>query len=163
MKIRVILTSAFLVLLAAFGFILSTHTASAANAARAASTSAAPSGETADAGLIEVSRRHGRHHFRGGGHFKRHKFGGGHWGYKRHSHRKHRWRRHYYSSSPFFSFYFGPSYYDDYYYNDYEDNYDYPASDNYGGACGRWQQECARNWGYKTSDYYGCLKYHRCE
>jgi hypothetical protein len=163
MKMMMILASAVLVLLAAFGFILPTQMANAANAANAALSSTAPSSETADAGLIEVGRREGRHHFRGGGHFRRHKFEGRrHSGYKRHFHHKYRSRRHYYRSSPYFSFYFGPSYYDDYYYNDYQDHYDYPASNYYGSSCAQWQQECANNWGYKTNDYYGCLKYHRC-
>ena len=37
-----------------------------------------------------------------------------------------------------------------------------PPPPSYGGACAYWSDRCARNWGYGNSDYYGCLRYHRC-
>lgn len=32
----------------------------------------------------------------------------------------------------------------------------------YGNRCARWSRRCARNWGYRNRNYYGCLRYHRC-
>ncbi len=29
-------------------------------------------------------------------------------------------------------------------------------------GCGGWREACARNWGFRTNDYFGCLKYHGC-
>jgi hypothetical protein len=42
-----------------------------------------------------------------------------------------------------------------YYYDYYDDVY--PA-----GRCAYWHRRCVRNWGYRTSDYYGCMRYHGC-
>lgn len=33
---------------------------------------------------------------------------------------------------------------------------------SYAGRCARWSRRCAANWGYRNSNYYGCMKYHRC-
>ena len=33
---------------------------------------------------------------------------------------------------------------------------------SYGGRCSHWARRCAENWGYRNSDYYGCLQYHGC-
>ncbi len=30
------------------------------------------------------------------------------------------------------------------------------------GRCSYWRKRCAANWGYGNSNYYGCLRYHRC-
>ncbi|MFP4537492.1 MAG: hypothetical protein ACLFPA_04260 [Dichotomicrobium sp.] len=30
------------------------------------------------------------------------------------------------------------------------------------GRCGYWSRRCANNWGYRTSSYYGCMRYHGC-
>ena len=32
----------------------------------------------------------------------------------------------------------------------------------YPGACQRWHHECVASWGYRNSDYYGCMRYHGC-
>lgn len=29
-------------------------------------------------------------------------------------------------------------------------------------GCGGWREECARRWGFRTNDYFGCLRYHGC-
>ena len=29
-------------------------------------------------------------------------------------------------------------------------------------GCGYWRRQCRANWGYRNSDYYGCLRYHGC-
>ncbi len=31
-----------------------------------------------------------------------------------------------------------------------------------GGRCSHWARQCANNWGHGNSNYYGCLRYHRC-
>lgn len=33
---------------------------------------------------------------------------------------------------------------------------------SYGSSCSYWSDRCADNWGYRNSDYYGCLRYHGC-
>jgi hypothetical protein len=33
---------------------------------------------------------------------------------------------------------------------------------SYGGRCSYWARRCAENWGYRNSDFYGCLRYHGC-
>jgi len=29
-------------------------------------------------------------------------------------------------------------------------------------SCRYWSRRCASNWGYRNSDYYGCMRYHGC-
>lgn len=48
-----------------------------------------------------------------------------------------------------------------YYYDDYDYGDDYYAND-YGSSCDYWHRRCVRNWGSRNSNYYGCMKYHRC-
>ena len=31
-----------------------------------------------------------------------------------------------------------------------------------GGSCDYWANQCARNWGTRNNNFYGCLRYHRC-
>jgi hypothetical protein len=33
---------------------------------------------------------------------------------------------------------------------------------SYRSSCSYWSDRCADNWGYRNSDYYGCLRYHGC-
>jgi hypothetical protein len=33
---------------------------------------------------------------------------------------------------------------------------------SYRASCSYWSDRCADNWGYRNSDYYGCLRYHGC-
>jgi hypothetical protein len=72
--------------------------------------------------------------------------------YKHHGRPGYRYRRPHYRTYPYFEFYGGPFYY----------YYDYPYDGYYSGRCGYWSRQCARNWGYGTHNYYGCLRYHRC-
>lgn len=30
-------------------------------------------------------------------------------------------------------------------------------------SCSYYRDACAQNWGYGNNDYYGCLRYHRCD
>ena len=32
----------------------------------------------------------------------------------------------------------------------------------YASSCRYWHYRCSENWGYRNSDYYGCLRYHGC-
>lgn len=62
-------------------------------------------------------------------------------------------RRRYYNYTPIVPFVYGgavvPYYY--YYYDD------YPA-----GRCAYWHRRCVANWGYRNSNYYGCMRYYGC-
>ena len=29
-------------------------------------------------------------------------------------------------------------------------------------SCRHWRNRCTDNWGYRNSDYYGCMRYHGC-
>ena len=31
-----------------------------------------------------------------------------------------------------------------------------------GGSCDYWANQCARNWGTRNNNFYGCMRYHRC-
>ena len=65
------------------------------------------------------------------------------WGRYRHRH----YRR------PYFGFYFGyPRYY----------GYYRPYRYRYAGQCSYWHRRCVNNWGYRNSNYYGCMRYHGC-
>ena len=46
----------------------------------------------------------------------------------------------------------------------YGDNYNdwYPAYRSSGGRCVKWHRRCVANWGYRNSDYLGCMRFHRC-
>ena len=33
---------------------------------------------------------------------------------------------------------------------------------SYGNRCARWSRRCARSWGTRNRNYYGCMRYHRC-
>lgn len=48
-------------------------------------------------------------------------------------------------------------------YLDYRNRHDDDDSDDSDNSCSNWRQACSENWGYGTSDYYGCLKYHGCD
>jgi hypothetical protein len=41
-----------------------------------------------------------------------------------------------------------------------DDDDDRPLRREY--SCDYYRQACAENWGYGNNDYYGCLRYHRC-
>ena len=30
------------------------------------------------------------------------------------------------------------------------------------GRCVKWHRRCVANWGYRNSDYVGCMRFHRC-
>ena len=30
-------------------------------------------------------------------------------------------------------------------------------------GCGGWREACAQRWGFRTPDYFGCLRYHGCD
>jgi hypothetical protein len=48
-------------------------------------------------------------------------------------------------------------------YRSYEDDYYGPPRASYRGrGCGNVDYQCRRNWGYRNSDYYGCMRYHGC-
>lgn len=34
--------------------------------------------------------------------------------------------------------------------------------DDFGGQCVYWNRRCAANWGYRTNNYYGCMRYYGC-
>lgn len=38
----------------------------------------------------------------------------------------------------------------------------YPRRSYRRRGCGYWSDQCARNWGYRNNNYYGCLRYHGC-
>lgn len=57
------------------------------------------------------------------------------------------YRRHYY----YRPYYYRRRYYRPYYHRK-----------RYRGRCGYWGRQCAKNWGYGNSNYYGCLRYHGC-
>ena len=45
----------------------------------------------------------------------------------------------------------------------YDDDYYGPPRASYRGrGCRSVARECGRNWGYRNSDYYGCLRYPGC-
>ena len=74
---------------------------------------------------------------------------GRHYNHYGRSYRHHYRGRHF---GPYFSFYVGPY-----------DYYDEPYDGYYGvSRCAHWRGRCSRNWGLRTDDYYGCLRYHRC-
>jgi hypothetical protein len=37
-----------------------------------------------------------------------------------------------------------------------------PRRRSHRSRCSYWANRCADNWGYRNSDYYGCLNYHGC-
>lgn len=40
----------------------------------------------------------------------------------------------------------------------------YSKRRNYRGrSCRHWKARCTDNWGYRNSDYYGCMRYHGCD
>lgn len=57
-----------------------------------------------------------------------------------------------------------PYYYGHYHYRPYYHHYRpyYYRRRSYGSRCGYWSRRCARNWGYRNRNYYGCMRYHRC-
>ena len=68
---------------------------------------------------------------------------------------------HYYGPYHYRPYYYRPHYYSyrPYYYRPYTYRRRY-----YSGSrrCSRWSRRCARNWGYRNRNYYGCMRYHRC-
>ena len=50
-----------------------------------------------------------------------------------------------------------PYFYRDYLPYDYAYDYALPA-----GPCEYWHRRCVANWGYGNSNYYGCMRFHRC-
>ena len=34
--------------------------------------------------------------------------------------------------------------------------------DDYSEGCEYWKDRCIASWGYLNSNYYGCMRYHRC-
>lgn len=70
-----------------------------------------------------------------------------------------RYHRHYYRPYRHHGFYFGP-----YYYFEPYDGYAYYGyrHRSYSNRCSYWRHRCADNWGFRTHNYYGCLRYHRC-
>jgi hypothetical protein len=46
----------------------------------------------------------------------------------------------------------------------YDDDYYGPPRTRYYRSrdCGGVSYECRRSWGYRNSDYYGCMRYHGC-
>jgi hypothetical protein len=127
-----------------------------------------PISETANAGVTEVGRRRGRG-FKGRSFnrrsFNRRNFSRNRDGFRRKFSNRRSYRRHRYNDYGYalpllgLGLYLGsrPNYY-------YNDDYYYEARPSYsGGRCAHWRNECADNWGYGNSDYYGCLKYHNCD
>jgi len=58
----------------------------------------------------------------------------------------------------YYPYYYGyPGYYSGYYYRPYR-----PYRRRYGRRCGYWHDRCVANWGYRNSNYYGCMRYHGC-
>ena len=89
----------------------------------------------------------GRRAYRGGGGSRKaYRRGGGH----RKAYRSRGYKRRY-SRGP--SIYFSIPYYA------YPRYYSYRP---YYGRCEYWRRRCAANWGYRNSDYYGCMRYHGC-
>ena len=88
--------------------------------------------------------------------------------YHRRHHRRHRRhkRRRARVHIGFYPYYYGGYY--PYYYGGYAPYY-YGTPTYYTprrryrrGGCGYWRRQCRANWGYRNSDYYGCLRYHGC-
>jgi hypothetical protein len=55
-------------------------------------------------------------------------------------------------------YYYSPYYARPYYYRPYA----YRPYRYSGSRCGYWSRRCAANWGYRNSNYYGCMRYHGC-
>ena len=72
-----------------------------------------------------------------------------------------RYPHYYYSPHYYGGYHYSPYYYSSRpYHRHYRRSYRRPRA--YGGRCGYWSQRCVANWGYRNSNYYGCLKYHGC-
>jgi hypothetical protein len=139
-----VLTGAFLLGSAAPGSL-----AHATPAAKSALNTVVPITETSNAGVTEVGRR-GRK-FRGSRSFKRHGRSYSRRGFKRYrygKYRRHRNRDIFIGSLLGLGLLAAPSYGYNRYYG--------------GGSCSYWSRRCADNWGYRNSDYYGCMRYHGC-
>jgi len=65
----------------------------------------------------------------------------------RHFRRHYRGRRYYTPITPYFYGYYPYTYY----------YYQYPS-----GRCAYWHRRCVANWGYRNSNYYGCMRYYGC-
>ena len=92
------------------------------------------------------SRRHARRHARRG---------------DRRYHRRHKRRRarvHIGFYPYYYPYYYGG--YAPYYYG--TPTYYTPRRRYRRGGCGYWKRQCRANWGYRNSDYYGCMRYHGC-
>jgi hypothetical protein len=111
--------------------------------------------------VVKVGHRgHGRYYrHRRGGHYGRGGYGRG--GYYRHGGR-YRQHRRYYDYDDDFSSYGG------FYYGlpalafSFGGYYSQPYLGDSGGSCSYWRNQCARNWGYRNRNYYGCLRYQGC-
>jgi len=67
-----------------------------------------------------------------------------------------------------YPYYYGgyPYYYDSYpyYSRRYYRKRSYRKRRSYRGrSCRHWKSRCTDNWGYRNSDYYGCMRYHGCD
>ena len=104
------------------------------------------------------ARRGGRRARRGGRRAHR-----GNRRYHRRHNRRHRRRRARVHIGIYPYYYGGYPYYYGGYYPYYGDSGYYYSPRRYrGGRCGKWRRRCRANWGYRNSDYYGCLRYHGC-
>lgn len=77
-------------------------------------------------------------------------------------HRRHRGGVYFYFGSPgYYPYYHRPYYYSPYYYHP-RPRYRRYKRYRRSGSCRYWRRQCGRNWGYRNSDFYGCLRYHGC-
>jgi len=156
---RILLVPAVLIGGFLFGSATPGSVANATPAAKSALNTVVPISETANAGVTEVGRRgrkwRGRRSFkRHGRSFSRRSFsrrGYSRRGFKRYrygKYRRHRNRDIFIGSLLGLGLLAAPSY-------GYNRHYR-------GGSCGYWSRRCANNWGYRNSNYYGCMRYHGC-
>ncbi len=78
--------------------------------------------------------------------------------YHRRYRRRHRYR-YGYGYGPGIYFHFGSPYYYPRYYNPRPRRY---RRSRRRGGCGYWRDRCVANWGYRNSNYRGCMRYHGC-
>ncbi len=110
---------------------------------------------------VKLAERSGRRASRGGYRSRRGYRGRrayrGRRSYQRRSYRRGRYwgGSSYYYGLPFLAFPYAYSY-------PYSTYYSYPyTTRRYRGGSGYWHRRCVRNWGYRNSNYYGCMRYHR--
>jgi hypothetical protein len=112
----------------------------------------------------------GRQSFNGGGDRRRiYRGGSGPRAYSRQGDFRHSGKnyRRFQSRRPGYTYFYGGWWYPfpwwiataPYYYETAPYYYETPV---YGDRCDYWHDRCVANWGYRNSDYYGCMRYYGC-